>query len=276
MKMQQGLNSQSTQNLNVGGMHCQSCVRKVENALMSLTGVSEASVDLTEHQARIHYDSAIVSSSDLKMAVEAQGYTVLEAAANKTELTENCCIQLIKWPSKSRSYLYGAIAAVAIVGIYLGMNTLTADWYFARMQFGEYRWWIIALAIGLGVQVTLFTTFRARLRDTKMRAAKSSMAATGGVSTAAMMACCSHYLAAVLPTLGVSFLSASAVASLEKYQAYFFLAGVLSSLFGIGLMSRLMKKHGMLHIGTLKGFISLLQRRINTPGRYGNDDVKAF
>ncbi|UCE55209.1 MAG: heavy metal translocating P-type ATPase [Desulfobacterales bacterium] len=243
---------------------------------MSLTGVSEASVDLTEHQARIHYDSAIVSSSDLKMAVEAQDYTVLEAAANKTELTENCCIQLIKWPSKSRSYLYGAIAAVAIVGIYLGMNTLTADWYFARMQFGEYRWWIIALAIGLGVQVTLFTTFRARLRDTKMRAAKSSMAATGGVSTAAMMACCSHYLAAVLPTLGVSFLSASAVASLEKYQAYFFLAGVLSSLFGIGLMSRLMKKHGMLHIGTLKGFISLLQRRINTPGRYGNDDVKAF
>jgi mannose/fructose/N-acetylgalactosamine-specific phosphotransferase system component IIC len=144
------------------------------------------------------------------------------------------------------------------------------------MQFGEYQWWIITLAIGLGVQVTLFTTFRARLRDTKMRAAKSSMAATGGVSTAAMMACCSHYLAAVLPTLGVSFLSASAIASLEQYQAYFFLAGVLSSLFGIGLMLRLMEKHGMVHIGTLKGFNSLLQRRINTPRRYGNDNVKAF
>jgi cation transport ATPase len=278
MKMQRGLNSQSMQTmqkLNVSGMHCQSCIRRVEKALMSLTGVTEASVDLTERQATIHYDSAIVCLSDLKKAVEDQGYTVFEAATNETELTENCCTQPIKWSSKPRSYLFGAIAAVAIVGIYLGMNTLTADWYFAKMQFGEYRWWIIALAIGLGVQVTLFTRFRAHLRDTKMRAAKSSMAATGGVSAAAMMACCSHYLAVVLPTLGISFLSASAVASLEQYQAYFFLAGVISSLFGIGLMLRLMEKHGMVKIGTLKSVIGLLRKRMNTPGRYGNDNIEA-
>jgi hypothetical protein len=182
----------------------------------------------------------------------------------------------MKWSSKPRSYLLGAIAAVAIVGIYLGMNTLTADWYFAKMQFGEYLWWIIALAVGLGVQVTLFTRFRVHLRDTKMRAAKSSMAATGGVSAAAMMACCSHYLAVVLPTLGISFLSAPAVASLEQYQAYFFLAGVISSFFGIGLMLRLMEKHGMVKIGTLKNVIGLLRKRMDTSRRYENDNVEAF
>ena len=211
----------------------------------------------------------------MKKAIENQGYTVFEPSANETEITVNCCTQPIKWSSKPRSYLYGAIAAVAIVGIYLGMNTLTADWYFAKMQFSEYRWWVITLAIGLGVQVTLFTRFRARLRDIKMRAAKSSMAATGGVSAAAMMACCSHYLAVVLPTLGISFLSASAVASLEQYQAYFFMAGVISSLVGIGLMLRMMEKHGMVKIATPKSVFTLIRKRMTTSRRYGNDNVEA-
>ena len=139
----------------------------------------------------------------------------------------------MKWSSKPGSYLFGAMAAFAIVAIYLAMNTLTADWFFAKIQFGEYRWGIITLATGLGIQVTLFTRFRTQLRNAKMQAAKSSMAASGGVSTAAMMACCSHYLATVIPTLGVPFLSAAAVASIAEYQVYFFLAGVLSCLIGI-------------------------------------------
>jgi cation transport ATPase len=275
MKTQHDTNSQqSTQKLNVSGMHCHSCARRVEKALMDLAGVTGASVDLTKHQATIHFDSARVSSFDLKKAIENQGYAVSESTANETEFSENCCAEPIRWSSKPHTYVFGILAMVAIVGIYLGMNTLPGDWYFAKEQFSKYRWWIIALAIGLGVQVTLFTRFRAQLRDTKMRAAKSSMAATGGVSTAAMMACCSHYLAAVLPTLGVSFLSASAIASLEQYQAYFFLAGVISSLFGIGLMLRLMKKHGMVRIGTLKSVIGLLRKRMNTSRRYGNDNVE--
>ena len=48
--------------------------------LMSLTGVTEASVDLTERQATIHYDSAIVCLSDLKKAVEDQGVGGTEMA----------------------------------------------------------------------------------------------------------------------------------------------------------------------------------------------------
>lgn len=274
MKTQSDSNSQSTQKIDVSGMHCQSCVGRVEKALINLAGVSKASVDLSKHQATIHYDSAKVNSMDLKKVIESQGYTVLESAPDVTELNQNCCGQPMKWSSKPYTYLIGSLAMVAIVGIYLGMNTLTADWYFAKMQFSEYRWWIIALAIGLGIQVTLFTRFRAQLREAKMRAANSSMAATGGVSTAAMMACCSHYLAAVLPTIGVSFLSASAVASLEQYQAYFFLAGVISSLFGIGLLLRMMEKHGMVRTGTLKGVIDLLRKRMNTSRRYGNDNIE--
>jgi hypothetical protein len=144
------------------------------------------------------------------------------------------------------------------------MNTLTSDWYFARVQFSEYRWWIITLAIGLGIQVALFTLFRAHLRGKKKTAANSTMAASGGVSAVAMMACCSHYLATLIPLLGVTFLSATAVASLEQYQVYFFLAGIVSCLFGIALMVRMMRKHGMFKTGVPKVLTDIW------PGRLGN------
>ncbi len=162
-----------------------------------------------------------------------------------------CCEQPMVF-SNPRAYLLGVLAPFAIVGIYLGMNTLTSDWYFARVQFMEYRWWIISLAIGRGIQVTLYTLFRSYLRGKKKTAANSSMAASGGVSVVAMMACCSHYVATVIPLLGISFLSATAVASLAQYQPYFFLAGIVSCLLGIGLMVRLMRKHGMFRIGVPK------------------------
>jgi hypothetical protein len=60
-----------------------------------------------------------------------------------------------------------------------------------------------------------------------------------------MAACCSHYLALILPALGLPFLS-SAAASLASYQVYFLFAGVLSNLFGIGFMLRLMMRSGMI------------------------------
>ena len=174
-----------------------------------------------------------------------------------------CCQQAVDF-ANPRAYLLGVLASFAIVGIYLGMNTLTSDWYFARVQFSEYRWWIISLAIGLGIQVALFTLFRAHLRGKKKTAANSTMAASGGVSAVAMMACCSHYLATLIPLLGVSFLSETAVASLEQYQVYFFLAGIVSCLFGIGLMVRMMRKHGMFKTGVPKVLAHIGAGRLST------------
>jgi copper chaperone CopZ len=242
-------------------MHCQSCVGRVETALLRLSGVAEATVDLSEQKANIRFNSAKVKIDDLRASVEAEGYHIL--GDNIVELNKECCGQPFNWFSNPRSYLFGVIASFAIVGVYLGMNTLTADWYFARIQFSEYRWWIITLAIGLGIQVTLFTLFRVHLRGQKMKAAKSSMAASGGMSATAMMACCSHYLATVIPALGVPFLSATAVASLAEYQTYFFLAGVISCLVGIGLMLRMMAKHGMIQNGILKSYLSFRLGRVS-------------
>jgi len=251
----------STATLNIGNMQCQACVRRIEESLMHLSGVREALVDLAQHKARITFDSAKTGEDQLRAAIEAEGYCIIDDDP-KTETTSRYCSQSIEWFSHPRAYLFGAAAALAIIGIYLGMNTLTSDWYFARVQFAEYRWWIIALAIGLGIQVTLFRLFRAGMRGHRLKGVKSSLAASGGVSTAAMMACCSHYLATIIPTLGISFLSSSAVANLAEYQVYFFLAGVVSCLFGIGLMLRMMNQHGMIRLENLKNFFGFEPGRV--------------
>ena len=188
---------------------------------------------------------------------------ITEDDAKNLKPVPECCEQPVNF-SSPRAYLLGVLASFAIVGIYLGMNTLTSDWYFARVQFSEYRWWIISLAFGLGIQVTLFTLFRAHLRGKKKTAANSSMAASGGVSAVAMMACCSHYLATLIPLLGVSFLSATAVASLAQYQPYFFLAGLASCLFGITIMVRMMRKHGMFKTGVPKVLAHIGAGRLST------------
>jgi copper chaperone CopZ len=260
--MRNAIQENPTLTLAVNGMTCRSCVDKVQRSLTAVSGVADAVVDLKANNATIRYDPVSVGIEDLKAAVTSAGYTIAENDTNESEKIPTCCEQPFKF-SNPRAYLLGALASFAIVGIYLGMNTLTSNWYFARVQFSEYRWWIISLAIGLGIQVTLYTLFRAHLSGKKKTAAYSSMAASGGVSAVAMMACCSHYLATVIPLLGVSFLSATAVASLAQYQPYFFLAGIVSCIFGIGLMVRMMRKHGMFKTGVPKALARIGSGRLS-------------
>ena len=62
--------------LAVGGMHCASCVARVEGALRRLDGV-EASVNLATETASVRFDPARVSHRDLEHAVESAGYDVV-------------------------------------------------------------------------------------------------------------------------------------------------------------------------------------------------------
>lgn len=139
-------------------------------------------------------------------------------------------------------YLIGAAASSGLILFYLAIMTLTADWFYARMQFEEFRWWIIALSIGVGVQATLFTILKRGLRQKEKKAARSALAASGGISTASMAACCLHHITDVIPVLGFPLLAAA----LQKYQVYFFLFGVLSNVYGILVMLRMMAKHEMI------------------------------
>ncbi len=149
-----------------------------------------------------------------------------------------------RYGHKIYPFLIGAGASLGLIALYLGIMTLTADWYYAGIQFEEYRGWIIALSLGLGIQSTLFTLLRRGLKGGEKKTARSTLAASGGISTGSMIVCCLHHLTDVVPFLGFPILAVT----LQRYQTLFLLIGVLSSLFGISMMLRMMKKHGMVRL----------------------------
>ncbi|HYG77164.1 MAG TPA: HAD-IC family P-type ATPase, partial [Planctomycetota bacterium] len=67
--------------IRVEGMHCASCVGRVEKAIKKLHGVAEADVNLATHEAHIQFDPAEVDLPKIKAAVEEAGYQPREAEA---------------------------------------------------------------------------------------------------------------------------------------------------------------------------------------------------
>lgn len=68
--------------LNLTGVTCGGCVRRVEQALAGVPGVLEASVDLGLSRARVSVLNGAVSRPDLVAAVEAAGYGVEQGASD--------------------------------------------------------------------------------------------------------------------------------------------------------------------------------------------------
>ncbi len=61
----------------IEGMHCASCVNKIEESLKSITGVSNAVVNLAANKANVQYNSQVVQLKDLDQAVTKAGYKAI-------------------------------------------------------------------------------------------------------------------------------------------------------------------------------------------------------
>jgi len=74
--------------LEVSGMTCQHCVKRVEKALEGLSGISGVQVDLKESKAIFNYNPELVRLEQIKDAVKEAGYSVgeKEASTNGNEL----------------------------------------------------------------------------------------------------------------------------------------------------------------------------------------------
>ncbi len=73
----------------VTGLHCASCVGRVEEVLRKTDGVEEANVNLALETTRIVYDSAKVDMTDIKDVVKDAGYDLIvpeETAKNEVHL----------------------------------------------------------------------------------------------------------------------------------------------------------------------------------------------
>ncbi len=121
----------------------------------------------------------------------------------------------------------GILAAGLLLGVYFGVLTLVSGWQFTLEQLAGFWHFIVALAAGFGIQVGLYTYLR-RLAGQCGTAGKLA-AVSGGTSTAAMISCCAHYLANVLPVLGTT----GVVALVGQYQVELFWVGLAFNLGGV-------------------------------------------
>ena len=64
----------TTTSLNIEGMHCASCVGRVENALKAQSGVTEAHVNLATEKAIVQHAANVVTAKELTAVVAAEGY----------------------------------------------------------------------------------------------------------------------------------------------------------------------------------------------------------
>ena len=63
--------------LRVGGMSCVSCVTTVEKALRALDGVVGVTVNLATEKAYVTYNPGLITTADMKTAIESAGYQYL-------------------------------------------------------------------------------------------------------------------------------------------------------------------------------------------------------
>ena len=134
-----------------------------------------------------------------------------------------------------RPTLYGLLSVAGLLAFYLGVITLAQDWQHALQQLGEDRWFVGAIAAGFGLQVALFTF----LRRLHASARAGGVVASTGTSTGAMLACCAHHLADVLPVLGLS----GAAAFLDAYKAPLLWLAILMNLAGACYLLYQIRKH---------------------------------
>ncbi len=123
---------------------------------------------------------------------------------------------------------YGIIASVTLLGVYFAVLSLVSGWSFAQSQFASFWYFIVSLAIGFGIQIGLYGHLKGLIKNGDHGEGKV-LGVTGATSTVAMISCCTHYLANLLPILG----AVGIVIFVAQYQVELFWVGLLFNLGGI-------------------------------------------
>ncbi|MFO7712026.1 MAG: heavy metal translocating P-type ATPase [Dehalococcoidia bacterium] len=91
----------------VGGMTCASCVANVEKALAKLPGVISASVNLASEKATVQYVRGETGMADLRSAVEAAGYSVLDEQKEEQRVDDD----LLRVQNAKRRFMFAIVPA---------------------------------------------------------------------------------------------------------------------------------------------------------------------
>ena len=143
---------------------------------------------------------------------------------------------------KTKILLTALVAIASLLLLYFILVTAVSGFKFALSQFTSYWYFLIGLALGFGIQIGLYSYLKQLVKMNGAAMGSATMAVTGTTSALAMISCCAHYLAAIIPILGI----AGALSIIAQYQIDIFWIGLLVNAFGIAFISNRIitfKKH---------------------------------
>ncbi|MFQ6002822.1 MAG: HAD-IC family P-type ATPase, partial [Candidatus Zixiibacteriota bacterium] len=98
----------------IQGIECASCVQKIEKALLSTKGVTQAVVNLATQKAKVEYLPSETPLDEIKVAIESTGYKVMEIPPEE-EVEDTERVQREKEYKKlKKKFLVGLILSVII------------------------------------------------------------------------------------------------------------------------------------------------------------------
>ncbi|MBI4338255.1 MAG: hypothetical protein HY683_10560 [Chloroflexi bacterium] len=131
--------------------------------------------------------------------------------------------------------ILGLAGAGALVLLYLGTVTWAQGIDHALELLSQDRAFVAAIAAGFGIQIGLYSYLRLVVHHGVRLAVPTATTGMGtGASSMAMVACCLHHVADVLPVLGLS----GAAIFLNQYRIPFMVAGLVVNAMGIAIMVR--------------------------------------
>ena len=146
--------------------------------------------------------------------------------------------------STSKRILWSSAAFIVGAGfltlLYFGIVSLAESPQHALEFFWEDRWFVLPIIFGFGLQSALYIILKKQLFIPVSQTGHGGAmtGASGGVSATAMVACCAHHVADVLPILGLT----AAAAFLAEYRTAFMAVGLSMTFLGIVVMLTILFK----------------------------------
>ncbi|MBK7381050.1 MAG: heavy metal translocating P-type ATPase [Ignavibacteriales bacterium] len=123
---------QTTLKIGIRGMHCGSCVAKIEKELKQKSGVVSASVDLGTESAIVNYIPGLIDTKAIKNVIEKLGYQTFDTSGVKAEeksvtplskiekaaaepVDENQAAREKEYKTLIRKFIFAAILALPVI-----------------------------------------------------------------------------------------------------------------------------------------------------------------
>ena len=75
----------------VKGMHCESCAKKIEDALRKFDGIKSVEVSLKDDNVKVKFDADKIQLEVILKEIEKEGYIPIMSSYNEIEKQASCC-----------------------------------------------------------------------------------------------------------------------------------------------------------------------------------------